>query len=386
MPLQPWMKMISVDDHLIEHANVWQDRLPQRLRDAGPRIVEEPREDGPSAEVWHYEGRRYPTIGLNAVAGKRYEDYGTDPIRFTDMIPGCYDPRARLQDMDVDGVWAGLNFPSFARFSGTVFLEGTDTELAELCIRAYNDYVLDEWCAVDPERLIPVVLLPVWDVEASIREVERTAAKGAKAISFPENPVPLGLPSFHTDHWDPLLDAVEASGMPLTMHFGSSGNAPTTAPEAPFAVTITLFGTNSMAAVVDLLYSPVFHRHPNLKIGFSEGGIGWVPYILERADFVWNRHRFYQNVHQTVKPSELFAKHVHGCFISDEHGIWARDRIGIDTLTWECDYPHSDSNWPHSRKMAAEAFVDVPDVDVHKIVELNARRLYNLSPAAAPPA
>ena len=378
MPLQPWMKMISTDDHLIEHPALWQGRLPARHREGGPRIVEEPRPEGPPAQVWQYQGARYPNIGLSAVAGKRPEEYGVDPVRFDEMIPGCYDPKARIADMDIDGVWGALCFPSFAKFSGTTFLDGADRELARLCVRAYNDYVLDEWCASAPGRLIPIVILPIWDVEASITEVQRTAAKGAKAVSFPENPVPLGLPSFHTDRWDPLFSVVEETGMPLTMHFGSSGNPPQTAPEAPFAVVATLFGCNSMASATDLMFSPVFHRHPQLKIGFAEGGIGWIPYILERADYVWERHRFYQNIDQTTRPSELFRSHMHGCFIADEHGVRNRHEIGVDLITWECDYPHSDSNWPHSRKTAAEVFREVPDDEVHKILELNARRLYNL--------
>jgi predicted TIM-barrel fold metal-dependent hydrolase len=378
MSLHPHMKLISVDDHLIEHPGVWSDRLPRRFQADGPRIRQLDRGDAAAADVWFYEERQYPQIGLNAVAGKRPEEYGLDPIRYSDMIPGCYDPKARLVDMDLDGVWGAMCFPSFARFAGTVFLEGQDRDLALLCVRAYNDFVLDEWSAAAPDRLIPVVIMPLWDAEECRAEVRRTAAKGAKAISFPENPVPLGLPSFHTEHWDGFLSAVEESGMPLCMHFGSSGSPPQTAPEAPFAVAITLFGCNSMAAVTDLLFSPTFHRHPRLKVGMSEGGIGWIPYILERADYVWERHRHYQNVVKDVRPSDLFRRHIHGCFISDEYGIEARHRIGLDNITWECDYPHSDSNWPNSRKVAGEVFRDVPDDEVHQIVELNARRLYNL--------
>lgn len=377
MPLQPWMKLLSTDDHLIEHPAVWSDRLPEKYRETGPRIVEQPRAGGPPAEVWLYEGRVYPYIGLNAVAGKTPEEFGVDPTRYDEMIPGCYDPKARLVDMDLDGVWGALCFPSFPRFAGTVFLEGEDKELALLCVQAWNDFVLDEWCAPARDRFIPVVILPLWDVSLCVAEIHRSAAKGAKAISFPENPVPLGLPSFHTDHWDPVFSAAEETGMPLTMHFGTSGRPPITAPEAPMAVMITLFGCNSMYATADLLFSPVFHKHPELKVGLSEGGIGWMPYLMERIDGTWERHRFYQNVNQDVRPSELFTKHMHGCFIDDRFGVEVRHKIGVDNITWECDYPHSDSYWPKSRSYAAEVLADVPDDEVHRIVELNARRLYN---------
>ena len=140
-------------------------------------------------------------------------------------------------------------------------------------------------------------------------------------------------------------------------------------------MTITLFGCNSMYAAADLLFSPVFHRHPNLKVALAEGGIGWVPYLLERADYVWDRHRFYQNVNQDVKPSDLFRRNIWGCFIDDVHGLTNRYEVGVDRITWECDYPHSDSNWPNSRKRAVEVFADVPDDEVARMVEWNAREL-----------
>jgi predicted TIM-barrel fold metal-dependent hydrolase len=376
MPLRDDMQLISVDDHLVEPPSLWRDRLPRHYLDAGPRIVEEHIEGAPPAHVWMYEGRRYVQIGLNAVAGKEPAEFGTEPLRYSDMLPGCYEPKARVSDMDLDGVQAAICFPSFPRFSGTTFLQGDDKELALLCVQAWNDFTLDEWCASAPDRLIPIVILPMWDVQASVAEIHRTAAKGARTVSFPENPVPLGLPSFHTDHWDPLLSALEETDMPLSLHFGSSGKAPTTAPEAPFAVTITLFGCNSMYATTDLLFSPVFHRHPKLKVALSEGGIGWVPYLLERADYVWDRHRFYQNVNQEVRPSDLFRKHMYGCFIDDVHGLGARDQIGLDRILWECDYPHSDSNWPNSRKRASAVFADIPDEEVAQMVEGNSRELF----------
>jgi predicted TIM-barrel fold metal-dependent hydrolase len=371
MPLQDHMQLISTDDHVIEHPRVWLDRLPAADRDAGPRIVDE---DG--TQIWEYEGRRYPQMALNAVAGRPREEFGLEPTRYDQILPGCYDPVARVKDMDADGIEAQLCFPSFPKFAGTVFLQGRDQRLALRCVQAWNDFMLDEWCAAAPGRFIPVVILPLWDPGLAAAEVERTAAKGARTISFPENPAPLGLPSFHTDHWDPVFAAAQAAGMPLSMHFGTSGKAPATADDAPFAVAIALFGCNSMYTTADLLFSPVFHKFPELKVALSEGGIGWIPYMLERIDSTWERHKYYTGVNRDVRPSDLFRRHIWGCFIDDEFGIANRHAIGVDRITWECDYPHSDSNWPEARKRAAEALADVPDDEVHRIVELNARALF----------
>lgn len=258
-----------------------------------------------------------------------------------------------------------------------MFLEGKDKELALLSVKAWNDFHIDEWAASAPDRIIPLIILPLWDPEAAAAEIYRCAAKGAKAIAFPENTVTLGLPSFYTDHWDPVFRAAEETKLPLCMHFGSSGKAPMTSPEAPMAVMIALFGTNSMYATADLLFSPVFYKFPDLKVALSEGGIGWMPYLLERIDLTWEKHRWYQNVNKEVRPSDLFRSNIYGCFIDDFEGVARRHKVGIDNITWECDYPHSDSNWPNSRRYTEKLLAEVPDDEAHKIVELNARKLYN---------
>ena len=382
MPLQDWMKIISVDDHVIEHPLVWQDRLPDAQREQGPQIIE----TAEGHHVWRYEGQMYPQIGLNAVAGKPPAEYGMDPVRYDQMIPGCYDPVERIKDMDIDGVHGALSFPSFPGFGGGVFHRGKDKELALACVRAWNDFQVEEWCAVAPDRLIPLGILPTWDPQLAADEVDRLAQLGTRAVSFPDSPVPLDLPSFHhPTHWEPLWDALEAADIPVCLHFGSGGFVPgfsfvkpSLEGMAPFAVAIATFSTNLMWSTADLVFSGMLQRHPNLKFMLSEGGIGWIPYLLERLDYTWERHRWYQNISRTDRPSDLFRKHFWGCFIDDEHGVNSRESIGIDRILVEVDYPHSDSNWPNSRKRIAENLVSVGDADVHRIVELNARELLHL--------
>ena len=168
MPLQDHHQIVSVDDHVIEHPRVFTDRLPAKFQEVAPKIVET--EQG--HHVWLYEGNYMPNIGLNAVAGKAAKDFGMEPVRYEDMIPGCYDPVERIKDMDIDGVWAALSFPSFAGFGGGTFIRAKDKELAAECVKAWNDFMIDEWCAAAPERLIPLALLPVWDIEASVKSFD----------------------------------------------------------------------------------------------------------------------------------------------------------------------------------------------------------------------
>ncbi len=373
MPLRDHHQIISVDDHMIEHPKVWTDRLPQKYQKAGPRIVE----DEQGHHIWVFEGRDYPQVGLNAVAGRPPQEYGLEPSRYDDMIPGCYDPAARVLDMDIDGTTAATCYPSFPGFAGGVFIRADDGELAAQCIKAWNDYSVDEWCATAPDRLIPLAMLPVWDQKASVDEVHRMAAKGAKAITFPENPAPLGLPSFHTEAWDGVFSALEDTNMPLCLRFGSSGFVPRFADDQPWLVSIALFASNLMWTAVDLLLSGSLQRHPKLKVMLAEGGIGWFPYILERVDYSWNRHRWYQDVDRATKPSDLFRKHFYGCFIEDNFGLDNRHEIGLNRITFEVDYPHSDSNWPNTRTFAEKMFREVPDDEVARIVELNAREVFN---------
>jgi len=159
--------------------------------------------------------------------------------------------------------------------------------------------------------------------------------------------------------------------------FGSSGSMPEASDGAPFPTSVVLPKSASMFTCADLLFSPVFHKHPDLQVALSEGGIGWVPWLLERIDHVWERHRYYNDIVFDARPSDLFHRNMWGCFIDDVLGMDVRDHIGVDRITWEGDYPHADCNWPNSRQAAAEHFAHVPDEDVHMMAELNARRLFH---------
>jgi len=304
------VQIVSVDDHVIEHPRVWLDRMPAKYQDVAPRI--ERAEDG--NDWWIYENEKAGNFALNAVAGKPPKEFGMDPRSYDDMLPGCYKIEDRLRDMDEEGIHAQLCFPNFAGFAGSVLAKSRDLELATATVQAYNDFILDEWCAAAPDRQIPLMMVPYWSVEQTVAEIYRTAARGAKSITFPELPDRIGLPSWHTDHWDPIFKAVTETNMPISLHFGSGGSpqASTEAMTTNFTVAISLFGLNSMSALAELILSPVFHKFPQVKIALSEGGIGWMPYMIERIDYVWERHRWYNDVNKEIRPSELFKEHIYG--------------------------------------------------------------------------
>jgi predicted TIM-barrel fold metal-dependent hydrolase len=370
------VQTISVDDHVVEPPNVFVDHIESRYRDRAPRIVEQDDRQG-----WLWEDRFYPLTFQGNVHTRifRNEEAGRgddlNARRYEDMIPSVYDVHERVKAMDVDGVWAELLFPTFPRFGGTLFLEARDRDLALACVRAWNNWMLDEWCGSAPERFIPQTLVPLWDVHAAVIEIERCAAKGSRAILFVENPHPLGLPSFPTGHWRPIFEVCNSLQIPLSMHIGTSAGLLRPSPESTPSVGIALCGVNSMSALGDLIFGGVFNGLPNLRIALSEGGAGWVPYVLERLDYTWARSR-YEGLRNTETPSDLFARHVWVCMIADRYAIRNRDLIGIDKLMWEADFPHNDSNYPNSRTLLAEALVEVPDHEAAAIAETNARAFY----------
>ena len=352
--LRPEVQLISVDDHVVEPPHTFSDHIDPKYRDAAPRVVAR----GPGVEGWEWEGRFYPIAFQGNARTRRFRDgeagHGEDLFArcFDDMTPAAFDVHERVVAMDEDGVQAELLFPQFPRFGGTQFLEATDWDLALACVRAWNDWMLDEWAAAYPERFIPQTLVPLWDPLLAAAEIERCAAKGSKAVLFVENPHPLGLPSFPTGHWDPVFSACEDTGLPLSMHIGTSSSLMVKpSPESTPSVGIALCGVNSMSALGDLIFSGVLNKHPDLRIALSEGGAGWVPYVLERLDYTWERSR-YDGVLCDVAPSQVFAEHFWVCMIVDRYAIANRHLIGIDKLMWEADFPHNDSKFPRQQKAA----------------------------------
>jgi predicted TIM-barrel fold metal-dependent hydrolase len=376
VPPAEWL--VSVDDHIIEPPRVWLDRLPSKYHDRAPRM-----DAGGNGAVWRYEDKIVPTSGLSVAAGKQKEQFSPDPVSFDDMRPGAYDPSARVKDMDRAGILASVNFPSFPRFCGQIFWEAKDKDLALLCVQAYNDWMVDEWCGPEAKgRLIPLTLIPLWDAELAAAEVRRNAARGVRAVCFSEIPPFLGLPSVHDpDHyWDPFFRACAETGTIVNMHIGSSSKMPSTSADAPPAVGSTLTHSNATYSMVDFMFSGVLVRFPDLKLAYAEGQIGWIPYILERADNVWEENRGWGGVADIVPepPSTYFHRQIYGCFFDDAFGLKNVDSIGVDNITYESDYPHSDSTWPQTRQIAEKQMKDLTDEQIYKIVRGNAIKLYDL--------
>lgn len=366
--------LVSVDDHVVEPPDMFRSHIPARYADQAPKVVTN--DDG--TDTWMFEGQPATNVGLNAVAGRPPDEYGVEPTKFAEMRPGCFDIHERVRDMNANGVAASMNFPSYPQFCGQYFARATDKDLALAVLRAYNDWHVDEWCGTYPGRMIPLALPPIWDPVLMGEEVRRMARKGCHAVTFSENPDKLGYPSLHNPHWDPFWQACSDENTVVCLHIGSSSQVVITSLDAPVDTMITLQPMSIVNAAADLVWSPVLRRFPDLTFALSEGGIGWVPYFLERIDRVYKQHRHWTHQDFGDKlPSQVFLERIVTCFIDDGFGIESRHRLNLDMVTWECDYPHSDSTWPLAPETLAGYLDGVSDADIARITHENALRLFS---------
>ncbi|HWW53184.1 MAG TPA: amidohydrolase family protein [Acidimicrobiales bacterium] len=367
--------IISVDDHLIEPPDLFEGRMPADLVARAPRVV-----DGAGGtQLWEFDANLYPNVGLNAVVGRPAEEWSMEPARFDEMRRGCWDIDARIKDMDLAGIWASLCFPSLlAGFAGTVFSRCSDPELGLACVRAWNDWHHEVWAGTYPDRIIPLQLPWLSDPVIAAAEIRRNAARGFKAVSFLENPANVGLPSVHTPHWDPFLAACEETGTVVCLHTGSAAWTAATSPGAPLELYTTLFPVNAVAAAADWLWARVPVRFPRLDIALSEGGIGWVPMLLDRLDYVMAHSAKGESAWTgtDLSPSDVLRRNFWFCSIDDPSTLPARHRIGVDHIMLECDYPHADSTWPDTQLIAAARLAGLPDEEVRMITHANAARLF----------
>jgi predicted TIM-barrel fold metal-dependent hydrolase len=395
-------RIVSVDDHVVEPPDLWTSRLPAKFKDQAPRVVRQKMKlggqveggagsgmkwvedsDGEWSDVWHYDGLESPLMVVSAAVG--FPEIGLGVTTFDEIRPGTWKQAERLADMDANFVEAALCFPNtLPRFCGQTFYEQPSRELGLLCIQAYNDWIIDEWGGgPGVGRLLPVTLVPLWDAELAAAEVRRCADKGSFAVTFPETPVPLGLPSIHDKNrfWDPFFTACQETETVVCMHIGSSSKMPSTAPDAPFIISSTLTFQNAMGSLCDYIFSGILERFPTLTISYSEGQVGWMPYILERADKLWEE-RAANSFGSSLKsaPSSFIAGRVYGCIFDDLTGLQNRDAIGLDQICFETDYPHADSTFPKTRetfvRICEEA--DLDDGEAYKLARGNAIQGFGL--------
>ena len=364
--------VISVDDHVVEPAHLFDTYLPAKLRSKGPKIVEAAN----GAQVWEFEGAIYSQVGMNAVAGRRQETVKIEPFRFDQMRPGCYDIHARVADMDLGGIWAMLNFPSMITgFCGRVFAHAKDVEVGKASVQAWNDWLWTEWFQAYPDRIIPCGIVYLSDPAAAADEIRRNAARGFTSVTLPERPHAIGLPTlWDRTHWDPIVEACVETDTVISLHVGSSGGYPSPPGSPMLQLGSTMFGQLSLGACAEWLWSGYPLDYPTLKIAMSEGGIGWVPMLIDRLDNIVDRSGY--GLGWDVRPADVLRRNFWFCTLDDPSTIALRHVIGVENIMVETDYPHGDGTWPDTQSVIEKYWGDIPPNELRMMCSGNAAKLY----------
>jgi len=377
--------VIDSDTHITEPGDLWTSRLPAKFRDRAPRILRN--DDG--FDIWHV-GDHSPivSVGHTAVAGW-HEPFPAAPKNMDEVPRAAWDAKARIDYMDGLGIWAMALYPNVGGFGNQAFLKLGDHELMNACVRAYNDFLV-EWIEPDPRRFIPIMATPIWDVEESVREIQRCAALGHRGVLFSGEPQRHGLPLLGDRHWDPLYAAAQDAGLPISFHIGSGDFDEHFSTERVQAHGIGATVVRSTVAIlmenghqiVDLLTSGVLPRFPELRFVSVESGIGWIPFLLEAADHAFS----YSNMRRerpeyTLLPSEYFRRQVYGCYFFEELAPQRMlDVIGVDNVLFETDYPHPVCLYGNVREKIDAGLAGQPAEVRRKLLFENAASLYRVEP------
>jgi predicted TIM-barrel fold metal-dependent hydrolase len=368
--------IVDADAHIHEPPDVWQRRVPHALRQRAPTVTATP--DG---DVWLFDGgaRRRP-VGLMAAAGTSYLGFRPSGLRYADLRPGFFEPRARLADMDADGIWAALLYPSVCEEGARMF--GDERALQLACVRAYNTWQL-EFVAGGARRLFGHAIMPATGVADATAELEwalAAAYRGVLISTFPSGRVE------PTRDDDPFWARAEEAGTPVALHIGSF-HADGPVRERSFEPEVVLprasaskSGANTAPLLARMIFSGLFERFPRLRTVLVEANIGWIPAMLEQTDDMFLRYRWFTGTAATLPtmPSRVFHRNVWATFMTDTVGIELRHRLNLAHLMWSTDYPHTGTDWPNSRTTIARLFAGVPADEVRAMLHENCKRLYGL--------
>jgi predicted TIM-barrel fold metal-dependent hydrolase len=375
--------VIDADSHITEPPDVWTSRVPAKYRDDVPQVVRQG-----TADTWVLRGQRLAPVGVTAPAGwpSHPPEY---PQTYDDCHPGAYQADARLRYMDEAGIWAQVLYPNVGGFGSENFLKMDDEQLKLLCVSAYNDFQL-EWASADLRRLLPVVATPFWDIDATVKEVERCIPLGARGILFTGEPQRFGLPVLGNPHWDPLWELAEQNELPIHFHIGSAGDTLELSSPDRYAnhgvegshaySAVSLFLKNG-AQCADLMCSRILDRFPDLKFVSVESGIGWLPFVLEATDYSWlgSFRPGRQRQPEDVLPSDMFKRGIYVTYwfesVAPTHFL---DLIPVDNVLFETDFPHTTCLFNNIQETIQNGLGHVEPSVRRKILWGNAAGLYGI--------
>ena len=356
-------RLISGDGHVNEPPDLWIDRVPAALRDRAPRM-----ERFAEGDAWVIEGVADPiNFGMNACAGLEPEQM-KGWVRFDDIRRGGYDPVARIQEMDRDGVDAEMLYPT-PRLSGAI-IANQDPAYHLAMVRAYNDW-LSEYVEHAPERFGGIAIVPNRGVEEAVAEIERVMDRpGMRAAML--GCWPHGTLSIQPED-DKVFAALAERGTTLAIHVSMTQSFP-----AAHKAKLPGYGRffDAPNRMIEMVFAGVFDRFPELDVMFAETDFGWVPYVKEQIDNNYLRLDPVSRFGLQMLPSEYIGRHFHFGYMTDTFGLRNIDYVGAERVLWSNDYPHISADWPHSWRVIQSSMAGMRAEDKHLVLAGNAQRLF----------
>ena len=372
--------VIDSDAHVNEPPDLWVANAPARLRDRVPKVVR-----GDNGDSWSYnDGASVEPVALYAAAGRSWLDYAQEGATFDDIRRGTWEPKARVKDMEIDGIYAAVVYPSVTIKGAKTY--GDDPELQKFCVRTYNEWILDFGVQAGG-RIIPQAVIPTTGVDDALDELVWAIDSGHRGVVISR--MPNG--DFESQPDDDRFWAVaQEASMPVGIHIGSfvrpnpnriwTGGTDVTKPAFLALAAEKVAGTETIPVCTEFLFSGLFEKFPRLKVLLVEAGIGWIAGVLEQCDDIFLRYRWFTGAVERMQrmPSETFHRNFYSTFMKDKVGLDLRHYLNIDHIMWSTDYPHSVTDWPNSRLNIERFFRGLPADEVKKMLHTNAKRLYRL--------
>lgn len=382
--------IVDADCHILEPKDLWTTWLAKKYQDQAPKLVK----DAEGGDAWLHAGAAEPDpIGLVATPGMPYDAFRWMGVTYEQARPGCYDGGERVKDMDIDGVDAELLFGP-QRTIGH-FLGGPDDDFVLAGVDAYNNFLIEQFCAADPSRLLAVGQIPSTGVDTAVDYLRKLKARGCKAVIISNWP---GGGESVGDADEPFWAAAAEEQMPVCIHINLISRSSRQAQRAAAAKAggTGLYGgkeagakakavgslgavfTTVATTISQLVFTGVFERHPGLHIACIETGVGWLPHFLEQLDDRYWRNRGWGDLPIKEPPSFYWHRNMSATFIQDRTGIALREVVGVDNIMWSSDYPHHGNDWPYSRKVIEEHMGHISADERARIIGGNAARIFQL--------
>lgn len=386
MNVQAPLKIIDCDTHLTEPHDLFVSRAPAKYKDIVPQV-----KDIDGVPHWVFEGSHIlgTTRASSVILPDRTKKYGVEGLnlKYHEVHSASYNIRERVKFMDATGIHAAIMYPNLLGFSGGR-IPG-DLSVKTMLCKIYND-AMAEFQEISGQRLFGMGLMPWWDQKETVREVERCHAMGIRGVNTNPNPQEAGLPVMNHDSWSPFLEICGELGMPINFHIGAAEEAidwmgsvpwPTLHDDIRLSVGSATMHMSTASYITNFIMSGVCERFPKTQYVSVESGVGWIPFLLEALDYyTTNELRSeVRNKYFTMLPSEYFRRQFHACFWFEGKNIRNTiDRLGLETILWESDFPHPTCLYPNAVEYAEKSIVNVTQEERAQIMSLNAAKLYNI--------